>query len=71
VRDVAVAGVDGPDGLVVKAWVVRAPGADVDASELRRHCSGRLASFKVPRLVAFVDDIPRNAMNKVVRSKLH
>jgi len=70
VRDVAAAGVQEAEGLVVKAWVVRVPGSSLNESELRRHCAQRLASFKRPKRVAFVDAIPRNAMNKVLRSQL-
>lgn len=70
VRDVAVSGIEEAEGLVVKAWVVRAPGSSLGESALRRHCAERLASFKRPRRVAFVDAIPRNAMNKVLRSQL-
>jgi acyl-coenzyme A synthetase/AMP-(fatty) acid ligase len=69
-HDVAVAGVETGDGLAVKAWVVLARGSDASAVELRRHCSERLASFKVPKQIRFVDEIPRNPMNKVLRAEL-
>ena len=70
VEDVAVAGVSGRTGLEITAWVVRAPGATVSEGELRRFCAERIARFKVPREIAFVDTIPRNAMNKVLRGEL-
>jgi len=69
VRDVAVIGL--PDerwGEVVSAVVVvREP---VDAGELVAHCRARLAGFKCPRTVSFVDELPRNAAGKVLKHRL-
>ncbi|HEX6568324.1 MAG TPA: AMP-binding protein [Acidimicrobiales bacterium] len=69
VADVAVVGV--PDlewGERVVACVV--PSAPVDAGELLAWGAERLAPYKRPRDVRFVDELPRNAMGKVVRSAL-
>ena len=38
--------------------------------ELRRHCEGRLASFKMPERLLLVDAIPYNDFGKVARRKL-
>ena len=47
-------------GQAVRAVVVRAPGAaEIDADAVRAHCRGRLARFKVPAQVVFVDELPR------------
>ena len=35
-----------------------------------RHCLGRLAKFKVPQAVTFVDVLPRNATGKVLKREL-
>jgi fatty-acyl-CoA synthase len=35
-----------------------------------RHCLGRLAKFKVPQSVVFVDSLPRNATGKVLKREL-
>ena len=71
VADAAVIGVPderwGEAGLAV---VVSAPGAQVEAEELRAHCGERLARFKVPREVVFVDDLPRSSVNKVLKTEL-
>ena len=69
VVEAAVVGV--PDerwGEVCSAFVVcRAPVAD---DELRQFCRARLASFKVPKSFRFVDELPRNAVGKVVKDEL-
>ncbi len=71
VEDVAVIAV--PDetwGEVPKAVVVAAPGADVDADELISYCRQRLASYKCPRSVDVVDELPRNLTGKVLKREL-
>jgi len=55
-------------GERVAAVVQRAAGGAVEGREIREFCSSRLAHHKVPEYVEFVDDFPRNAMGKVVRT---
>jgi fatty-acyl-CoA synthase len=66
---VAVASVVGaPDaryGEVVAAYVQLAPGAQLTESELIDFCVGRIATFKVPRYVRFVDEYPTTATAKI------
>jgi acyl-CoA synthetase (AMP-forming)/AMP-acid ligase II len=55
------------------AYVIRKPGARVSEAELRAWCRGKIASFKIPRGVRFVDDVPRTPSphgDKVQRVKL-
>ncbi|HLI73645.1 MAG TPA: AMP-binding protein [Acidimicrobiales bacterium] len=69
VVEVAVAGTPSDEwGEVVTAWVV-SDGAP-DAESLLAFAADRLAPYKQPRLVRFVDALPRNPMGKVVRSAL-
>jgi malonyl-CoA/methylmalonyl-CoA synthetase len=71
VAEVAVAGRPDPDlGERVVAWVVRTPGIEATADELRAHVGGLLASHKRPRDFHFVDELPRNEMGKVVKKAL-
>ncbi|MDZ4165726.1 MAG: AMP-binding protein [Smithellaceae bacterium] len=46
-------------GEIVKLLVVRCPGAEVDEKEILRHCRAYLSSYKVPREVEFVTELPR------------
>ena len=71
VQESAVIGLPDPDlGEVVAAVVVRAPGATIGEAELLAVLTERLARFKRPRKVFFVEDLPRNAMGKVQKAAL-
>jgi acyl-CoA synthetase (AMP-forming)/AMP-acid ligase II len=72
VADVAVVGLPDPHwGEVVAAVVVPASGAEPPAlQDLRRHCEGRLASFKHPRRLFVVNSIPRTGSTGQVQRRL-
>ena len=70
VRESAVIGVPHPDfGEAVFAVVVP-DSDDVTEEQIIDVCKGELANFKVPKQVAFVDELPRNSMAKVQKSLL-
>jgi len=52
-------------GQQVVALVQRRAGSGVDASELRAHCRGLIANYKVPKVIVFVDRVPRTPVSKV------
>jgi acyl-CoA synthetase (AMP-forming)/AMP-acid ligase II len=71
VREVAVVGV--PDehwGEIVRAYVVLESGAAFDEAEVREHCRGRLAGYKIPSTFVVQDELPRNASGKVLKRVL-
>ena len=71
VADVAVVGV--PDryrGETVTAFVVRAPGARLSEQDVVEHAAASLTAYKVPKVVEFVDVLPRSAVGKVLRRAL-
>jgi long-chain acyl-CoA synthetase len=72
VADVAVVGVPHRElGEEVAAVVEVRPGTAVSAAELRGHVARRLAAFKVPTTVRFIDrPLPRNAVGKVLKREL-
>ncbi|MEU4332028.1 AMP-binding protein [Nonomuraea dietziae] len=49
----------------IKVFVVLRPGASADAGEIIAFCADRLASFKVPTFVEFIDALPRTSVGKV------
>jgi fatty-acyl-CoA synthase len=50
--------------------VVLKKGEDVGADEVMAYCRSRLAGFKRPGSVIFIDSLPRNPMGKVLKKKL-
>ena len=71
VAESAVIGVPHPDfGEGVTAVIVRAPDHAVSDTEILAQLDGRLARFKQPKKVLFVDELPINAMGKVQKNVL-
>jgi long-chain acyl-CoA synthetase len=71
VLDAAVIGV--PDerwGERVHAVVCPRPGRTIEPTDLQTFCRERLASYKCPRSVSFVDELPRNVTGKVLKREL-
>jgi malonyl-CoA/methylmalonyl-CoA synthetase len=71
VAESAVIGVPHPDfGEAVVAVVVPKPGARIDAAALIAGLKGKIANFKVPKLVFIEPELPRNQMGKVQKNLL-
>ena len=70
-RDAQVFGVPDPRlGEEVAAWVRLEPGASATAEEIRDFCRERVARYKVPRYVRFVDAYPMTLSGKVQKFKM-
>ncbi|MEZ2328613.1 malonyl-CoA synthase [Mesorhizobium sp. RCC_202] len=71
VAESAVIGIAHPDfGEGVTAVVVRKPGSAISAADIALAIAERLAKYKHPKQVIFVDDLPRNTMGKVQKNVL-
>ena len=71
VLEAAVIGVADDQGLTkTKAFVVRKPGTSVSEDALKAFVKDRLAPYKYPRQIEFLDDLPKTATGKIQRFKL-
>ncbi len=69
VAQVAVIGVPkAPQGEVGVAFVVKS--AAISPEQIIAHCAQKLASYKVPIKVQFIDQLPLNAAGKVLKTQL-
>jgi acyl-CoA synthetase (AMP-forming)/AMP-acid ligase II len=71
VNEAAVLGVDDERyGQRLAAFVVLRKGSSANADTLKQHVRENLANYKVPREIAFLDEVPRSSTGKVVRKEL-
>lgn len=71
VGEVAVVGAPSPQmGEEVVAFVVPRDNAEVQEEELIAYCQTKLAKYKTPRMIMFVDALPRNGVGKIVKRSL-
>jgi fatty-acyl-CoA synthase len=57
----------GEVGLMI---VALNPGESASAEELLAHCQGRLARYKIPKQIEFVDELPYSPYGKVIKAEL-
>jgi long-chain acyl-CoA synthetase len=71
IQDVAVIGIpDEEFGEQVKAFCELKPGSSVDETSLMAHCRESLASYKRPKTIEFMRELPRNTMGKLLKREL-
>lgn len=71
VLESAVVGVDDERmGAVGKAFITTRRGATLTEDELVAYCKERLANFKIPRHISFIEQFPRNASGKILKKDL-
>ncbi len=71
IEEVAAVGVeDELLGQVVKVVIVKSPGTGIEKIDIMRHCKQNLANYKIPKIVEFLDEIPRTTTGKIQKFKL-
>src|SRR5205809_3846934 len=71
VLECAVIGTEDGEGLTkTKAFVVVMPGAAVSDAELKAFVKEKLAAYKYPRAIEFIDELPKTATGKIQRFRL-
>lgn len=71
VVEAAVIGVPHPHyGEDVAAYVVRSEGSDLDAETLTSYVKERVAAYKYPRTITFIDALPKGATGKILKREL-
>ena len=71
VLEVAVIGVEDETwGESVLAFIALRDGASMEYADLKTWCDGKMSSYKIPKAIRIIDELPRNAMGKVTKSKL-
>ena len=69
--DAQVVGVpDAHLGEQAMAWIVRKPGSALTEEDVKEFCRGKIAHFKIPAYVAFVDDYPMTVTGKIQKFRL-
>ena len=57
-------------GETVKAFVVPKEGEVLTEDEVVKYCKDKLAAYKVPKIIEFIDELPKSAVGKILRRKL-
>jgi fatty-acyl-CoA synthase len=71
IADVQIIGIPDPKyGEELMAWVQLREGAELTPEDLRRFCKGRIADFKIPRHVRFVDSFPMTVTGKIQKFRM-
>lgn len=71
VGEVAVVGIaDEILGQVIKAFVVAKENANIEKRDIQKHCKENLATYKIPKFIEFIDELPKTASGKLKRFEL-
>jgi long-chain acyl-CoA synthetase len=69
VKEVVIVGIAGPHGgEMIKAVIV--PDGECTERDILSFCRGKIASFKIPQVIEFRDEIPKSPLGKILRKNL-
>jgi long-chain acyl-CoA synthetase len=57
-------------GETIKAFVVLKPGQTLTEEEVIQYCGEKLAKYKVPKIVEFLESLPKSGVGKILRKEL-
>ena len=57
-------------GETVKAFIVPKPGEVLTEEEVVAYCKKNLAAYKIPKIIEFIDELPKSAVGKIMRRKI-
>ena len=57
-------------GETVKAFIVVKQGAVLTEQEVLEYCNANLAKYKIPKIIEFIDELPKSAVGKILRKEL-
>jgi fatty-acyl-CoA synthase len=57
-------------GEIVLAWIRMKPGASAAEDEIQKFCEGKIAYFKIPQHIRFVDEFPMTVTGKIQKFKI-
>ena len=71
VQEVAVVGIANDIlGQIIKAVIVPKPGYSLESKDVQAYCKKNLANYKIPKIIDFIDEIPKTASGKIKRFQL-
>jgi len=71
VHECAVVGIpDDNYGEALFAAIVPRPGVMLTDTDIVDHCRGRIGGYKIPRKMAFVEELPKSAMGKILKTEI-
>jgi long-chain acyl-CoA synthetase len=71
IKEACAVGIPDPyRGETVKAFVVPAQGKTLTEQAVIEHCQKKLAAYKVPKIIEFMDDLPKSIIGKILRKEL-
>ncbi len=57
-------------GETIKAYVVKKPGETIEGDEIIAFCKEKLAAYKVPKTIEFINELPKSAVGKILRREV-